>query len=166
VTGPRRSREPKHPLDCHERALRLLAVRPRSRRELQTRLLQAGFEAQEVADELARLDAVGLVNDAGFARAVAEHQLTARRAGRRAVASALAAKGVDRGTIDATLEEFGGSDAERAEELARARAPRLSGLPFDKAYARLVSFLIRRGHDPETARVASRRALGVGAGED
>lgn len=166
MAGPRRSREPKAPLDCHERALRLLAVRPRSRRELQTRLLRAGFETSEVDGELERLAAVGLVDDEEFARAVAVHQLGARHAGRRAVVSSLAAKGVDRGTIERTLEELGGSDAERADELARSRAGRLSGLPPEKAYARLVSFLVRRGHDPETARAAARRALGEQRGQE
>jgi SOS response regulatory protein OraA/RecX len=37
-------REPKNPKSCHERALGLLAVRPRSRRELERRLLQARFD--------------------------------------------------------------------------------------------------------------------------
>jgi regulatory protein len=167
VAGPRRSREakePKAPLDCHERALRLLGVRPRSRRELQTRLLRAGFETSEVDGELERLTAVGLLDDEEFARAVAVHQLGARHAGRRAVVSALAAKGIDRRTIDRTLEEAGGSDADRADELARSRVSRLAGLPPEKAHARLVGFLIRRGHDPETARRASRAALGADLG--
>ena len=48
-------REPKNPKSCHERALGLLAVRPRSRRELERRLLQAGFEPEEVQDTLGRL---------------------------------------------------------------------------------------------------------------
>lgn len=163
MAGPRRSREPKHPLDCHERALRLLSVRARSRRELQTRLLRAGFEAEEVDAELERLALVGLIDDERFAREYAEHHLGNRHAGRRAVASGLAAKGVDRRTVERTLAEAPGSDAERAEELARDRASRLRSLPPEKAYARLVSFLMRRGHDPETARRAARSALEVEA---
>jgi regulatory protein len=161
VAGPRRSRGAKHPLDCHERALRLLSVRPRSRRELQTRLLRAGFEAGEVTDELGRLEAVGLVDDERFARELAEHQLTVRGAGRRAAASALAAKGVDRGTIERVLAEAPGEDAERAADLARSRVPRLEGLPPETAYQRLVAFLVRRGHEPETARRVARAALAV-----
>ena len=49
MDGPA-SRKPKAPKSCHERALGLLAVRARSRRELERRLLQAGFETDEVAD--------------------------------------------------------------------------------------------------------------------
>ncbi|HJS26342.1 MAG TPA: regulatory protein RecX [Actinomycetota bacterium] len=156
---PRRSREPKHPMDCHERALRLLSVRPRSRHELAKRLRLAGFESQEVHEELDRLEAVGLVDDESFARAVAEHQVKVRRAGRRAVSSALAAKGVDRGTIEETLASLGGNDEGRAEELALERARRLSGLPPEKAYARLVGLLQRRGYDGSVARSAARSAI-------
>ena len=46
----------KNPKDCHERALGLLAVRPRSRQELDRRLSAAGFDAQEVSDVLGRLE--------------------------------------------------------------------------------------------------------------
>jgi SOS response regulatory protein OraA/RecX len=51
-------KEPKRPKrrDVHERALGLLAVRARSRRELQRRLRQAGFEPAAIDEEIARLD--------------------------------------------------------------------------------------------------------------
>jgi len=139
-----------------------LSVRPRSRRELEVRLLRAGFEGEEVRGELERLETVGLIDDERFAREFAEHQLVARRAGRRAVASGLAAKGIDRETVERILAEAPEDDAERADELARARAERLRSVAPDKAYGRLVSFLVRRGHDPETARRAARSALGLG----
>ncbi|HEX6332323.1 MAG TPA: regulatory protein RecX [Actinomycetota bacterium] len=155
----------KTPLDCHERALGLLAVRPRSRRELRTRLLRAGFEAGEVDGELERLEAVGLVDDDEFARRVAEHELSVRLSGRRAIENRLAAKGVDRATIDRALEDVGVPDEERALELARDRARRLGGLRPEQAYSRLVSFLARRGYEPGIAHSAARAALGAGTEE-
>ena len=159
MAGPKRPREPKQPLDCHERALRLLSVRPRSRHELSSRLRRAGFEAEEVREELDRLEAVGLVDDESFARAVAEHQLKVRRAGRRAVFSALAAKGVARSTIDDVLGNIDADEQERAEELAIQRVRSLGGVPSEKAYARLVGLLQRRGHDPSVARAVARTAI-------
>ena len=152
-------RTAKHPLDLHERALRLLAVRPRSRRELEVRLRRAGFEPDEVEDELARLEAVGLVDDEAFARELAEHHVTSRRSGRRAVMGALAAKGVSRRVIEEAVAGLGEDEQDRALELARERAPRLAGLPPDKAFGRLSSLLMRRGYDPTTARDAARQAL-------
>lgn len=154
---------PRTPLDCHERALALLAVRPRSRRELRARLLRAGFEADEVDGELERLEAVGLVDDEEYARRVAEHELMVRLSGRRAIVSRLAARGVDRETIDRALDEARVPDEERALELARGRARRLGGLAPEQAFARLVGFLARRGYDHALARRAARAALGVEA---
>ena len=152
-------RTAKNPLDAHERALRLLAVRPRSRRELEVRLRRAGFEPDAVEDELIRLEAVGLIDDAAFARELAEHHVTSRRSGRRAVVGALAAKGVSRGVIEEAVAGLREDEGERALGLARERAPRLAGLPPDKAFGRLSSLLMRRGYDPGTAREAARRAL-------
>jgi regulatory protein len=152
-------RSPKQPLDCHERALRLLSVRPRSRHELASRLRTAGFDAAEVREEVDRLEAVGLLDDGSFARAVAEHQVKVRKAGRRAVFSALAAKGVDRETIEETLASLGGDEEVRAGELALDRARGLAGLPPEKAFARLVGLLQRRGYDGAVARSAARSAI-------
>ncbi|HTG47594.1 MAG TPA: RecX family transcriptional regulator, partial [Actinomycetota bacterium] len=109
------------PKDVHERALGLLAVRQRSRRELQRRLLRAGFLPEQVDPELGRLEAVGLLDDEAFARAVAEQGFGAKKQGRRAVAVKLAAAGVATETAGAILDELGGGERERAQELADAR---------------------------------------------
>ena len=129
----------KNPLDVHDRALGLLAVRPRSRRELEVRLRQA-----EVSGELARLEAVGLIDDEDFARQVAEHELRNRRSGDRVVVSRLLAKGVDRATIDRVVADAGAEpEADRALAVARSRVRRLGGLPPETAFGRLVP--MRRG---------------------
>jgi regulatory protein len=148
-------------LPLHERALGLLAVRPRSRRELRTRLLGAGFPADEVDDELERLGAVGLVDDERFAVEFAEHEVEGRRAGRRAIARALSARGVDRATIERVLDEIPADEEERAARLAADRARGLAGQPPEAAFRRLTSFLVRRGYEPDVAMRAARGALGL-----
>jgi regulatory protein len=157
LTGPRRTREG---LPLHERALGLLAVRERSRRELSDRLVQAGFDPEDVAEELDRLQAAGLVDDRRFAAGFAE-EAARRLRGARAVSSSLAAKGVERGVIAEAVAGLRGSDEERALELARTRAHRLASLPAETAYRRLEGFLARRGYEPALARWAARRALGL-----
>lgn len=161
MPGSRRSREPKNPLPLHERALGLLAVRPRSRHELRQRLVRAGFDPTEVEEELARLEGVGLVDDDRFAEELVEHAVGRRLEGRRSVASSLMAKGIDRGTIDRTLEGVGSHDGSRAVELAKLRVGRLRSIPPEAAYRRLVSFLARRGYDGAVARAAARQALSL-----
>jgi regulatory protein len=151
---------PRSRADAHERALGLLAVRARSRWEIQMRLRRAGFEAEEIAETLSRLERVGLVDDEAFARQLVEHRFQVRSAGRRAVASELAAKGISPEVANLVLEEMSGpGDEERAHALAESRARRLDKLPPEKAFGRLSGLLMRRGFDPATARSAARRAL-------
>jgi len=147
---------------ARDRALNLLSFRDRSRRELERRLLRAGFEAADVDEALEALERAGLVDDERFARAVVELEAGRRLSGRRAVASALAAKGVGREAGRAALAELEDPDAERAraEELARSRASRMTGLPSGVAYRRLAGLLARRGYSPGVCRDAARRALG------
>ena len=156
-------RKAKNPKSCHERALGLLTVRMRSRRELQDRLRRAGFEADEVEDVLERLERVGLIDDERFAEEFASHAVAHRSSGRRAIASALYAKGVSRETIERAVTESGEGEEARAEELARSRTGRLRGVPADKAFQRLSTLLMRRGYDGGIARRAARRALEIDA---
>lgn len=152
------------PADCHDRALRLLAVRPRSRQELASRLRRAGFEPEAVEAELVRLESVGLVDDDAFARQLAEHHVAGRRSGRRAVQAALAAKGVRRDVIDDVVAALPEDESERARAVAEDRARALRALPAEKAYGRLVAYLARRGYEPAVARDAARAALGRAEG--
>lgn len=147
--------------DCHERALGLLAVRQRSRRELERRLLHAGFEADEVGDELERLERVGLIDDEAFARALVEHAVVRRKEARRVIAGRLAAAGVAGDAAASVLDDVAIDEESQADALAAERAPRLAGLPAEKAFRRLAGLLMRRGYPPEVARRAARRALAV-----
>jgi regulatory protein len=158
-----RSGRPAQPKSCHERALGLLAVRARSRRELERRLLQAGFDAVEVEDVLVRLERVGLIDDEAFARQVAQHAFGVKRAGKRAVVSSLMGAGVSPDVIEQTVAEAVEGEDDRANALAASRAARLGSVEPAKAFARLTSLLVRRGYSPEVARGAARRALEVDA---
>ena len=161
---PRRA--PKNAKSCHERALGLLAVRPRSRRELERRLLQARFDADEVRDVLQRLEGVGLIDDQAFARQYAEHRFGVRHEGSRAVVNGLRAAGISPALAAAAAEAVPGEEEGRAEELARSRAQRLSGVEPRKAFTRLSALLMRRGYSPDLARRAARKALELPFGDD
>jgi regulatory protein len=156
-----RRREPKNPKSCHERALGLLAVRPRSRRELERRLLAARFESEEIQEVLTRLERVGLVDDEAFARQYAEHRFGSRKEGSRGVEQGLRAAGIAPALAARVAEGTPDDDEERAAELARSRASRLRGIAPQRAFARLSSLLIRRGYSPEIARSAARKALEI-----
>jgi regulatory protein len=142
-----------------DRALRLLSVRSRSRYELRSRLLRAGYELDEVEAALVDLESVGLVDDERFAHELAEHQRR-KGLGRRAGLAALRGKGVDRDLAERTVDEVQPEDdADIAFELASARLERLRALSPDVLHRRLISYLIRRGYEPVIARSAVRRAI-------
>lgn len=162
MAGPR---VPKNPRSCHERALGLLAVRPRSRRELERRLLEARFEPDEVHDVLTRLERVGLVDDEAFARQYAEHRFGSRKDGSRAVVNGLRAAGIAPDLALAVADDAPDDEERRALDLATARAARLADVDPAKAFGRLTSLLLRRGYRPETARGAARRALRLEAAD-
>jgi regulatory protein len=159
--GTRRGTRQGKKRDIHERALGLLAVRQRSRRELERRLVQAGFERDDVAAELTRLEAVGLIDDEAFARAVVEGRMGSRGESRRVVAGRLAQAGVASDVALVALDEAPESEQDRADRLAESRVGRLEGLDPQAAFQRLYGFLARRGYAPDVARNAARRALAV-----
>lgn len=152
-------RKPTKPKTCHERALGLLAVRPRSRRELERRLSAAGFERDEVDEVLGRLERVGLVDDRAFARQMTAYQYGSRRAGRRALTGVLLEKGVAADVIAQVIEEAPDDEDERALSLASSRAARMSSVDPVKAFGRLTGLLVRRGYSHEVARRAAGVAL-------
>ncbi len=164
MSADRESRKKRR--DVHERALGLLAVRQRSRRELERRLVQAGFEADEVSDELERLERVGLIDDQAFARAVVESRMGSRAESRRVVAGKLAQAGVATDIALVVLDEAVEGEDDRAERLAQTRVARLHGLEPPVAFQRLYGLLARRGYAPDVARRAASKALAVEAEPD
>lgn len=142
-----------------DRALGLLAVRERSRRQVELRLLRGGFEREEVERTLERLIEAGLLDDQRFATGLAAHH-RGRGAASRAVRSRLAAAGVSRDTAERAVAAGEGDDEARALEVAKARARSLQRLEPSVAHRRLVAFLQRRGYDGGVARAAASRAMG------
>jgi len=140
-----------------DRALGLLAVRWRSRRELEQRLRAAGFEEEQVSTALADLERAGLIDDGRFARELARAK-SGRLDGNRTVRSALAKAGVAPVVAEEVVLELG-EDQERALALAENRARPLIGLDPQTAFRRLYGLLLRRGYGPDVARDACRRAL-------
>jgi regulatory protein len=100
------------------------------------------------------------VDDERFAREVTAHEFDRRLAGRRAALASLRKHGVARDLAERVVEEVDpGDEEDRALEVARGRASRLTALEPATAYRRLLGFLERRGYGGEAARNAARKAL-------
>jgi regulatory protein len=135
----------------------LLGVRWRSREELRTRLLRAGFDSDQVTEALAGLEAAGLIDDERFAAELVRSQ-AGRLSGARAIRHALRLRGVAPDVAEAALVQAG-DEFDKAVELARRRASRMRGLPPDVAARRLSGLLLRRGYGYDLAASAVRAAL-------
>lgn len=141
-----------------DRALGLLAVRWRSRAELERRLTAAGFGATEIASALDDLERVDLIDDERFAAALVRDRGGRACQGDRAIRSALRSAGVGAEVAEAAMAAAG-DEAERARRLAEGRAGRLKGAEPAVAYRRLLSLLLRKGYGPDVAREACRGAV-------
>lgn len=143
-------------------ALRLLAVRARTARELATRLARRGHDREAVAAALRLLARQGLVDDAAFAAQRTRARLAFRPSGTALLKADLEARGVDR-TLARTAA--GDAVAEAGGELALAlraldqylRRRGRSPAPAGDDLRRAAAWLQRRGFSWETARAALRQ---------
>jgi regulatory protein len=148
-----------------EAALRLLAVRARSRGELADRLKGKGFEADAVTEVIESLAMVGLVDDEAFARAWADERARLRPVGPMRLVRELVEKRVSRELAARVAGEvFSGST--ELELARRALAPRMrtsrarEGEDARSRRRRLYAFLLRRGFSHEVAGKAIDEAEG------
>jgi regulatory protein len=133
-------------------AVRLLSFRPRSRRELESRMRRKGFASEAIEAALERLEELGYVNDAEFAAYWVENRQQHRPRGRRLIASELRSKGVSPETVDEAIDHADIDEYSAALDLARGRAPRLRGLERDVWRRRMAGFLQRRGYGWDVVR--------------
>lgn len=136
-------------------AMRLLAYRQRSEKEMRTALQRRGVKPELLAETLARLREVRLLDDGEFARSYVDQRDRTSPRGRRLLRAELRSKGVTPQTADGPLAEVDESDA--AYRAAAKRARTLSTLPYPDFQRRLGDFLLRRGFGYDTSRGTVKR---------
>jgi regulatory protein len=136
-------------------ALRLLALRPRSEKDLRDRLRRRAFNREAVDQAVGRMRELGYLNDAAFARVYIETRQAATPRSRRALAFELGRKGVDRELVAEAVETL--SDEEAAFAAAERRLRMLGGLDRQTFTRRLGSFLASRGFSYGVARTTIER---------
>lgn len=146
-------------------ALRLLAMQPRSEKDLRERLGRKGYRRAAVDASILRVKDLGYLNDAAYARFYVDARLAATPRSRRALAFELGRKGVERDLISQAVGDL--SDDEAAYDAAQRRLRALRGLDREKFYRRLGSFLTSRGFGYGVARSTIERCWReIGEGED
>lgn len=131
-----------------ERAVKLLAAKPRSVAELRERLLRGKNTNVEVVETvIARLREYGYLNDERFAFSYASYKVKQRPLGRRRLERDLKFKKVDSGVADQALElVFTETPEEELIEQAIAKRLRIRGKPKNRLEAKsLFDHLLRQG---------------------
>ena len=143
-----------------DRAVGYLAARARSRREIEQKLLQAGYRPCTVEMVLYKLQQEKLLDDADFARQWVESRAN-HKLGRSRIAQELRRKGVSQEEADEALSVIDDEDQlSGAITLAEKAAARIKpGEDLRKASSRIAGMLARRGYSWDIAKAAIQQAL-------
>ncbi len=138
-------------------ALSGIANRARTRSEVADALARKGFAETIIADTVADLERLGLVDDAAYARAFARGRFSARGYGPARLRQDLQRKGVAREAIEAALSEL--TEAEDMGDAAREQAAKkwrslASEDDLRKRKKKTMDYLVRRGFGFDSARSA------------
>ena len=141
------------------RAVGLLAVRARSRQEIQRRLLERGYLPDTVELVLFKLEKEDLQDDATFAQAWAENR-AARGMGKARLRQELRMKGVESDVADSALESLDDGDiARQAQTLAEKLLRRLNDEAPQDARRKALGAMQRRGYSYGEASKALQAAI-------
>lgn len=158
VTGELRERiaDESAAVRVFDRALAMLAFRARAARELRRSLLAKGERADHVDAAIARLTALGHLDDASFARQFVRARMTGAGLSARRLESELFRRGIPSAVAAAAVAEVVADEAidtdALLEELARRRVRALGDLEPLARRRRLYAFLARRGYGPDEIR--------------
>lgn len=131
-----------------ERAIKLLAAKPRSVAELRERLLRGKGSTEAVVEiVIARLREYGYLNDERFAFSYASLKVKQRPVGRRRLEQDLKLKKVEKGVANEALElVYAETSEEQLIDQAIAKRLRIRGRPKNRAEAKsLFDHLLRQG---------------------
>jgi regulatory protein len=148
---------------AHNVSLNALARRGVSSAEMADLLARRELDADEIEVEVARLEAVGLLDDGELARTLIRNLRERKGLGRSAINAELRRRKIESDAIDEAMQEAFPSDGvdelTRARELAIKRAPQLRSLDPETARRRLGAFLMRKGYSGSIVASAVAAAL-------
>lgn len=129
-----------------DKAMRMLSLRSRSRREIDSALRMLGIADAVRQGIVAELEEAGLIDDARFAREFVSVRKDTRRVGPHRLRVDMNKLGLNRAVVDKALSTYG---TDEQETLARALVERTlrGGIVDEKALRRVVALLKRKGYD-------------------
>ena len=152
-----------------QRAVKLLAAKPRSVAELRERLLEKEWTNAEIVEVvLAKLGEYGYLNDERFAFGYASYKVRQKPVGRQRLQRDLQLKKVDRETADEALRlVFEETPEEDLIDRAIEKRTRLRGRPETRAEVKsLFDHLLRQGFSYELVAQKVRAASAANIDEE
>jgi regulatory protein len=140
-----------------DRAAGFLSYRPRSAHEVRQNLAQKGVDGVVIDQAMARLEALGYLDDAAFAAFWVRERNAFKPLSPRALRYELRQKGVPDAIIDEALADLVPDDA--AYKAAESQARRLRGSTPRAFRDKLLPFLQRRGFTYGVAKTAIQRLI-------
>lgn len=135
----------------YDRVSRLIAIRPRSQKEITDYLKRKSAPESLTARIVGRLAENGLIDDESFAHWWIEQRVTFRPKGKRALLAELGQKGVDR----EISERIVGQEIDETVLAQRAAEKKLKvfkNLPAPELRQKMTNFLLTRGFSWETVK--------------
>lgn len=127
-------------------AVRFLAARQRSEKEIREKLLRLEYDGQIIKAVIKKLRELDYVNDEEFARQWIEERKILKPVGSKRLAAELVSKGIDMQVVDDMLAQCQYDDLQSAEELLKKKFGRIEINPRDaKAIQRMYRYLLYRG---------------------
>jgi regulatory protein len=150
-------------LATFDRAAGILALRPHSAQELRRKLTQKGETPARAQAAVERMLALGVLNDAEYARQLAQAKVVGKGVSRRRLQQEMYKRGVARDVGEAAIAEVLSDEsvdtAAVLDQLARKKLRTLDGLDAPTRRRRLYGFLARRGYEPDEVRGVVERVL-------
>ncbi len=138
-----------------DRAVNLLTYKPRSIKELRTRLMEKDWTNSEIVEEvLQKLEGYGYLNDAQFAKSFAASKIRQKPIGKRVLQQKLAERKLDKEIVAEAIEKAF-EETPEAEIIDRAIEKRLrvKGVPKERNdVKKFYDFLLRQGFSYDLVR--------------
>jgi regulatory protein len=140
---------------CLEAALRFLAYRPRSEKEVKQSLRRRGFGDGITSKVLAKLGEQNLLNDKAFAQFWTHSRLSSNPKSRRLIKYELLGKGISREAAEQATSDI--DDAANAYKAGLKKARLMSSLDYSEFRRRIASYLKWRGFSYDVVDSVSER---------
>lgn len=138
-------------LSAKEAAVKIIAIKDRTERELLTKLTEKGYEPREIAEAMSFASEYGYINDREYAKKYINDSLNVRGHGFNRIKAELLRKGIERAAVEEEIE-LAKSDpqTDTREKMLGIMENRFanSDLSNPKERNRIFGYFARRGYSP------------------